>query len=136
MSGKKYCLQASYLLAVIILAVCIQLLCACGKEETDRAEMICVGVAVYNQSDTFLGEMVSCLKESLHDYEEKGVELTMVLRDAAGSQRKQDEQVKELIDAGCNVLCVNLVDRSTPSDIIDLARENDIPLILDRKSVV
>ena len=37
--------------------------------------------------------------------------------------------MEELIASGCNVLCVNLVDRADPSQIIDLARENDVPII-------
>lgn len=60
----------------------------------------------------------------------------MTLRDAAGSQRTQNDQVKELIDAGCNVLCVNLVDRADPSEIIDLARDNDVPIIFFNREPV
>lgn len=60
----------------------------------------------------------------------------MTLRDAAGSQRTQNDQVKELIDAGCNVLCVNLVDRADPSEIIDLARDNNVPIIFFNREPV
>ena len=44
--------------------------------------------------------------------------------------------MKELIDGGCNVLCVNLVDRTDPSEIIDLARENQIPIIFFNREPV
>ena len=37
--------------------------------------------------------------------------------------------MEEMIDAGCDVLCVNLVDRTAPSRIIRLAKQNDIPII-------
>ena len=60
----------------------------------------------------------------------------MQFRGAGGSQRTQNDQVKELIDAGCNVLCVNLVDRADPSEIIDLARENDVPVIFFNREPV
>lgn len=53
----------------------------------------------------------------------------MTVKNAAGSQRTQNDQVKELINAGCNVLCVNLVDRADPSEIIDVAKEHDVPII-------
>ena len=59
-----------------------------------------------------------------------------MVRDAAGSQRTQNDQVKELIDAGCDVLCVNLVDRADPSEIIDLAREQDVPIIFFNREPV
>src|SRR5699024_11590459 len=58
------------------------------------------------------------------------------LRDAAGAQRTQNDQVEELIDAGCDVLCVNLVDRADPSEIIDLARDHDVPIVFFNREPV
>ena len=60
----------------------------------------------------------------------------MIIQDAGGLQKTQNDQVKELIDAGCNVLCVNLVDRADPSEIIDLAREYDVPIIFFNREPV
>ncbi len=60
----------------------------------------------------------------------------MTVKNAAGSQRTQNDQVKELINAGCNVLCVNLVDRADPSEIIDIARENEVPIIFFNREPV
>lgn len=120
----------------VIFCICLQFLYACGEKQSEGTDKICVGVAYYNQSDTFLNQLIDCLKEYIHDYEEEGYETTMQIRDAAGSQRKQNDQVKELINAGCNVLCVNLVDRSDPSEIIDLARDNDIPIIFFNREPV
>ena len=80
--------------------------------------------------------MIACFKEELHQYESDEFKTTVTLRDAGGSQRTQNDQVKELIDAGCNVLCVNLVDRADPSEIIDLARDNDVPIIFFNREPV
>ena len=41
-----------------------------------------------------------------------------------------------MIDAGCDVLCVNLVDRTAPSNIIRLARQNNIPVIFFNREPV
>ena len=60
----------------------------------------------------------------------------MTIRDAAGQQKTQNDQVKELLDEGCNVLCVNLVDRADPSEIIDLAREHEVPIIFFNREPV
>lgn len=122
--------------AGVIFCMCLQLLYGCSEKKTEGTDRICVGVAYYNQSDTFLNQLINCLKEYIHDFEEEGYETTMQIRDAAGSQRTQNDQVKELINAGCNVLCVNLVDRSDPSEIIDLARENDVPIIFFNREPV
>lgn len=34
-----------------------------------------------------------------------------------------------MITEGCDVICVNLVDRTDPTAIIDLAEKNNIPVI-------
>lgn len=76
------------------------------------------------------------MKQQFEQLENSGIEITVLVRDAAGSQRTQDDQVRELIDMNCNVLCVNLVDRADPSEIIDLARENDVPIIFFNREPV
>lgn len=112
------------------------LLSACTNYQPSSADRMQVGVAYYNQSDTFLSQMIECLKDQFDSLANEGLEITVMVREAAGSQRTQDDQVKELIDAGCNVLCVNLVDRADPSEIIDLAREHNIPIIFFNREPV
>ncbi len=73
-----------------------------------------MGVASYDGGDVFIGELIDCLKEQLNGYSGDGMETTVTVRDAAGSQRTQNDQVKALIDEGSNVLCINLVDRADP----------------------
>lgn len=120
------------------LAFCIsvQFLCACGIQKPTMPDKVYVGVTCYNKSDTFLGELLACFENQLQLLEKEGLETSMTVRDATGSQRIQNDQVKELIDAGCNVLCVNLVDRANPSEIIDLAREHDVPIIFFNREPV
>ena len=122
--------------AGIIVYIMAQALCACGKQQPDGANKVYVGVAYYDQSDTFLGQLIACLKNSFQEYEKDGYEIVMQVRSASGSQRTQDDQVKELIDSGCNVLCVNLVDRAYTSEIIDLAREHNISIIFFNREPV
>lgn len=116
--------------------MCMQVLCACGKQQTENSNHVHVGVTYYNKSDTFLSELITCLKEELKSLESDHLETTVTIRDAAGSQRTQNDQVEELIDAGCNVLCVNLVDRADPSEIIDLAKEKNVPIIFFNREPV
>ncbi len=130
MGAKKY------LTIVMLMGICMQFLCACEKKQTDIPQKVQVGVAFYNQSDIFLNELIGCLKEQLGTFENDSFEVTMMVRDAAGSQRTQEDQVEELLTMGCNVLCVNLVDRADPSEIIDLARDNDVPIIFFNREPV
>ena len=124
------------LAAGIVFCMCMRSLCACESQQLSGEDKVRVGVAYYNQSDTFLNELIACFKEELQSFESDDFEVTVTVRDAAGSQRTQDDQVKEMLDAGCNVLCVNLVDRADPSEIIDLARERDIPIIFFNREPV
>ena len=117
------------LLMIILCGMLLFGLSGCGETSTDTAGKVQVGVTYYNQTDTFLGELIDCFKNSLEEHNTGELEVTAMVREAAGSEKTQNEQVRELIDAGCNVLCVNLVDRADPSEIIDMARESDIPLI-------
>ncbi len=127
--------QNKTILAVIY-CLCILFLCACAKEQREADDKAQVGVAYYNKSDTFLNQLIDRLKEQFDRLSAKDIEITVTIRDAAGSQRTQDDQVKELLDAGCDVLCVNLVDRADPSEIIDLARERDVPIIFFNREPV
>lgn len=105
--------------AGIILGTTALLLSACGNQQQNQENRLYIGVTYYNQSDTFLNEMLDSFKAQLEEMEVGGTVPAVTVRDAAGLQKTQNDQVKELIDAGCNVLCVNLVDRADPSDIID-----------------
>ena len=112
------------------------ILAGCGKTAPGEDGKIYVGVTYYNQTDTYLGELLNCLKKEWKERESEKVDITVTVREAAGSQRTQDDQVKEMLDAGCNVLCVNLVDRASASEIIDLAREKDVPVIFFNREPV
>ncbi len=129
-------MKKKFLAAGIIFCISIQLLCACGRQEQSVPHNIHIGVTYYNQSDTFLNELLTCFREQLDYLKRDDCEITMTIRDAAGSQRTQDDQVASLITEGCDILCVNLVDRADPSEIIDVARENDVPIIFFNREPV
>jgi len=109
--------------------------CGCGRQQED-ADKIQVGVACYDESDTFISTLVESLKEQLAEYQTEDRSVMVTVMDAAGMQRTQNDQIRELIHYGCNVLCVNLVDRTDPSEIIDFAREQDVPIIFFNREPV
>lgn len=126
MTGKK--LRSAGLMLGAVAAG----LCGCGQSVAMKPQRIYMGIACYNESDTFLSEMIDCIKDEMEKYD--GASVTVM--DAAGSQRTQEDQVKAMLEAGCNVLGVNLVDRADPSAIIDLAKENDVPIIFFNREPV
>lgn len=122
--------------SLLFCSISIFCLCSCEKSVGNTVEKVQIGAAYYDQTDTFLRELIECFKNNLEEYKTENLEVTAMIREAAGSKETQNDQVKELIDAGCNVLCVNLVDRADPSEIIDMARENDVPLIFFNREPV
>lgn len=104
--------------------------------EKTETEKINIGLASYNQSDTYINELVSCFKEECNRLETNQHKISVTVQDAAGSQKIQNDQVKRLIKEGCNVLCVNLADRTNPSEIIEAAKESDIPIIFFNREPV
>ncbi len=108
-----------------------------GKEQTEEYKSIKVGVTLYNQYDTF----VSQLMEHFNDYaaakeEETGVAINIEVYNASDSQSTQNDQVKEMLSDGCDVICVNLVDRTEPTTIIDMAEKQNVPVIFFNRELV
>ena len=116
--------------------MCILGVNGCGQADSDNSQNVYVGVTYYDQSDIFLNELLDCFKKEIQNLESEERKISVTIQGAGGSQRTQDDQVKELIDGGCNVLCVNLVDRTDPSEIIDLAREKQVPIIFFNREPV
>ena len=109
---------------------------ACGKRQEETTKEIYIGVACYEQKDTYIGELMESFKEACSILESDGYDINMTIMDAAGSQKTQDDQVQEMINDGCDILCVNLADRTNPSFVIDLAKEHDTPVIFFNREPV
>ena len=122
--------------AGMLCCMCILGVNGCGQADSDNSQNVYVGVTYYDQSDIFLNELLDCFKKEIQNLESEERKISVTIQGAGGSQRTQDDQVKELIDGGCNVLCVNLVDRTDPSEIIDLAREKQVPIIFFNREPV
>ena len=68
--------------------------------------------------------------------EATGVAINVELMNASQSQLTQNEQVKSLIEKGCDVICVNLVDCTEPTTITDLAENKQVPIIFFNRELV
>ena len=112
------------------------LIMGCGASESDDQNEIYVGIACYDQGDIFISNLIQCFKNELNSQKGDLYDVMVTVRDAVGSQKTQNDQVKEMIDEGCNILCINLVDRTDPSEIIDCAKEKNIPIIFFNREPV
>lgn len=133
MSGKK-----RFLIGVLAVSMLSGLLTGCsGEKQVGECKSIKIGVTLYNQYDTF----VSQLMEHFNDYatakeEETGIAINIEVYNASDSQSTQNDQVKEMLSDGCDVICVNLVDRTEPTTIIDMAEKQNVPVIFFNRELV
>ncbi len=112
--------------------------CAGTDSSKDKASnTIRIGVTVYDKHDTFISELMDTFTSDVSRMStETGKSITVEIVDAAASQSTQNEQVENLISKGCDVVCVNLVDRTEPTTITDLAEKNGVPIIFFNRELV
>ena len=97
------------------------------------------GVSVYDQYDTFVSEMINHFNEYASEVSasmDSNVSVNIDVYNAAASQTTQNNQVKTMLEDGCDIICVNLVDRTEPVTIIDMAEKKDVPVIFFNRELV
>lgn len=111
------------------------LLAACGQEA--KTPTIRVGVALYQQDDTFISTVVQHLEQLAKEEEQaRGIKINLNLADGRSSQAVQNEQVDRFLDQGYDVICVNIVDRTAAAVIVDKAQAAGVPVIFFNREPV
>lgn len=115
------------------------LLAGCESGGAERVRNIKIGVAVYDQYDTFISQLVEqfnqCAAE-MSDSADSNISVKIEVYNAGKSQTTQNDQVKNMLEQECDVICVNLVDRTEPVTIIDMAEKQDVPVIFFNRELV
>ena len=111
------------------------LLClsACRGRKPEGKKKVRIGVSVYDGYDTFISELTTAFREAAAA-EARSVQIE--LSDAGRSQEVQDKAVRQMLDNGCDIICVNLVDRTAPGKIIDMAKKKNVPIIFFNRELV
>lgn len=121
--------------ALLALAVLLLALAGCGRDSGPAT--IRIGVALYQQDDTFLATVVQHLQQlALEKEQERGVKINLNLVYSRGSQAVQNEQVDRFLEQECDVICVNLVDRTAAAVIIDKVQAAGVPVIFFNREPV
>mgnify|MGYP004726302269 FL=1 len=121
---------------LLLAAAMIVSLMGCGSSNKKSNKTMRVGVVTYTADDPFINAMIEKVKSQLKTMETTNMNVIVSVRSGDNDQREQDEIVDEMIDAGCDVLCVNLVDRTAPANIIKSARQSNIPVIFFNREPV
>lgn len=118
---------------LMIMIVC----CGCKKQEQQEPGSIRIGVSLYKGDDTFINNIRVEMEEKAKEYEQKnGIKVTLDIQDAKGNQNTQNTQVERFISLGCDVLCINPVDRMAASAMIDKAMTAGIPVVFFNRQPV
>lgn len=105
--------------------------------EKNKDKNIKIGVTLYEQNDPFIASISSNLEKKSKMMEiNKDERITLNIISADGSQIKQNDQVDKFIEQGYDVICVNTVDRTASSIIIDSAKRANIPIIFFNREPV
>lgn len=132
MKGKKK------LLAVCLFLCCGIFLggCQMGKTEEEK-NSIRIGVSLYRGDDTFINNIRSELEKQAKSYEQQtGIRVTLDIQDAKGNQNTQNNQVERFISLGCDVVCINPVDRTNAAVVIDKAMAAEVPVVFFNRQPV
>lgn len=122
-----------FLIAGCLVPLFATILSGCTTNSAARpSDKIKIGVTIYDQYDTFLSQYMDCFTKEL----EADEDVDVVVYNASQSQQTQNAQVKKMIEDGCDVICVNLVDRTDPSTVIDAAKKADVPIIFFNRELV
>ena len=111
-------------------------ICGCQSNKEEKKSILRVGIVTYTQDDPFINALKEQIKGNLKTMETKDMKIMISERNGDNDQRDQNEAVEEMIDAGCDIMCINLVDRTEPSKIIKMARQNNIPVIFFNREPV
>ena len=131
--SKKNRKRRSMIAVILLIAF---LITGCEDKSVKTDHIIRIGVVTYTQDDPFINAMTDQLKENLKKMETDHMKIITTVKNGDDNQQDQNEIVEEMIDAGCDVLCVNLVDRTAPSRIIRMAKQEDIPVLFFNREPV
>ena len=111
--------------------------CGTGAQKEEVLKDIKIGITVYNQYDTFVSEMMDEVMAYTEEMEEKyDISITLEVLNASSNQMTQNDQMEYFIEKECDIVCVNLVDRTDASTIIERGKSADLPIIFFNRELV
>lgn len=123
---------------ILLFAGVLCLCTGCSKSRMpEKKNSIRIGVSLYRGDDTFINNIRAELEKKAKEYEqESGIKVILDIQEAKGNQNTQNNQVERFISLGCDVLCINPVDRMAASAIIDKAMTAGIPVVFFNRQPV
>lgn len=123
---------------IIILIGCSFIGCSNNiGAKTEKRNELKIGITVYKQEDKF----ISCITNTIEEYvikkeNETKSKITINVTDAKGNSTLQNSQVDKFLSENYDIICVNIVDRTSASVIINKAKKYDVPVIFFNREPV
>ncbi len=133
---RHYC--SLLLIKIILFSLSASvLLSGCNSSNKPVTPQIKIAVLTYDEYDTLIDSMTKEMTKWCRQKEkDTGIRITLDIVGAKKSQLAQNDQARKFIAGNYDVLCVNLVDRTDASVIIDKAMANDTPVIFFNREPV
>ena len=132
----RRCCSRLLIKCLVIIVTVPFLLSGCGGEHTVSNE-IKIAVLTYDEYDTFVDSIAKQMTKWCRQKEkEDGIRITIDVIGAKKSQLTQNDQAEKFINEKYDVLCVNLVDRTDATVIIDMAMASGTPIIFFNREPV
>ena len=134
---KRLCIKGIFVLLVALTLAGCSFPGKAKENEVKEKKSMKVGISVYDQYDTFISSVIQKLHENVKEKEEaEGVSIILDIVNAGSNQLLQNDQVEAFIEQGVDVICINLVDRTDATVVIDMAKKADVPIIFFNRELV
>lgn len=132
---RKMRISLTFTLLILILSFLVG--CTNDSEIYSKVDEIKIGVTVYNQEDKFISTIINNILELAKSKEkEENIKITIDVVDAKGNLTSQCNQVDKFILNDYDVICVNIVDRTSAATMIDKAKKSNTPIIFFNREPV
>ena len=132
---RHFCSRLLISVTALLISALTMSGCTAGSDSPPKE--IKIAVLTYDEYDTFVDSMTKYMTKWCRQKErEEGIRISLDVVGAKKSQQTQNDQAQKFFTENYDVLCVNLVDRTDATVIIDKAISNDTPVIFFNREPV
>lgn len=133
-------LVSKMMIPVLLLLICFALFFALTQRSSisvGQKKSVRIGISLYRFDDTFISGLRTAMEEYVRDYEmETGIKVYLDILDAKDSQNEQEAHVEKFTSLKYDAMCINPVDRTDTSGVINTALSSGIPIIFFNREPV
>ncbi len=127
------------LIALIIIILVITSSCYSENNDTstnDEKGKLKVGIFLYRYDDHFIYSVKSKMEDLIERNSKEWSDIEFDFFDGKNQNEIQIDQIKEAIESDYDALAINIVERSSATKIIELAKAAEIPIVFFNRQPV